>query len=118
MLNEIHLLLALPAFTFLLCCTVLNPNLFIFYIIIINVLAIDKYRRDKAISRNPRRWRIPEAELLLFGLLGGWIGAIFAQHYFNHKRNVIRKMSFQFWFLCSILLNAYIIYVNEEFLFS
>ncbi len=52
------------------------------------------YRRDKAAAKR-RLLRTREARLLLVDLLGGWIGGMFAQVMFRHKR---RKPSFMFPF--------------------
>jgi uncharacterized membrane protein YsdA (DUF1294 family)/cold shock CspA family protein len=52
------------------------------------------YGIDKRSARTGG-WRTPEARLHLFGLLGGWPGAIPAQLLFRHKT---RKPSFQFVF--------------------
>ena len=45
--------------------------------------------------------RVPETRLHLLSLLGGWPGALLAQHYFRHKN---RKASFQivFWLIGSV----------------
>lgn len=49
------------------------------------------------------RWRMSEATLLLLGLLGGWLGAIAAQHLFRHKTS---KASFYVPFRMTVLLNV------------
>lgn len=49
------------------------------------------------------RWRTSEATLLLLGLLGGWPGAIAAQHAFRHKTS---KASFYVAFRVTVLLNV------------
>lgn len=53
------------------------------------------YSADKNAARRGK-WRISERTLLLVDLLGGWIGALFAQIVLRHK---IRKPSFlvPFW---------------------
>lgn len=53
------------------------------------------YGHDKRQSRNSG-WRVEESMLHLFGLLGGWPGALVGQHFFQHKTT---KKSFQitFW---------------------
>lgn len=61
------------------------------------------YRIDKNRARRGQ-WRIPETTLHLCELLGGWTGALFAQHWLRHKN---RKVSFQvvFWLIvCSHLV--------------
>lgn len=57
---------------------------FIIYLIIINVVTFCLYGADKRRARR-KMWRVPEAVLLLFGLLGGSIGAGLAMHFLRHK---------------------------------
>lgn len=45
---------------------------------------------------------MPEATLLLFGALGGWLGALAAQQLFRHKT---QKQPFKTWFILSVALN-------------
>lgn len=54
------------------------------YILIVNILSfalmgIDKNRAKK------RAYRIPEATLFLFALIGGSLGSIVGMHVFHHK---------------------------------
>ncbi len=66
--------------------------------IALGILTFLLYREDKnrAVSK---AWRIPEAQLHLSELFGGWIGALVAQQVFRHKT---RKTSYQLVF-CSIV---------------
>lgn len=48
------------------------------------------------------RMRTPESTLLLLGFIGGWPGAIVAQHALRHKT---RKNAFQALFWVSVVLN-------------
>jgi len=57
------------------------------------------YARDKSAARRGRG-RVRERSLHLIDLLGGWPGALVAQHVFRHKR---RKPSF---FLVTWLIAA------------
>ncbi len=50
-----------------------------------------------------RAWRIPESTLLLAGLLGGWPGALLAQHLLRHKSS---KPSFLAEFWATVALNV------------
>ncbi|RYD65367.1 MAG: DUF1294 domain-containing protein, partial [Verrucomicrobiaceae bacterium] len=59
------------------------------------------YRNDKKRAESGQ-WRIPEAQLHLIELLGGWPGALLAQRRFRHKT---RKVSFQFIFISIIVLH-------------
>ena len=68
----------------------------------ISVVAFYAYWVDKVAARNGHR-RTPEQTLLLFGLLGGWPGAIIAQQVLRHKN---RKASFQAAFWISVVVNC------------
>ena len=59
------------------------------------------YAKDKWSATRKRR-RTPERTLLLFGLAGGWPGALLAQHVLRHKT---AKRSFRFAFRASIVVN-------------
>lgn len=67
-----------------------------------SVLAFLAYAFDKSAARSGR-WRTPESTLHLFGLLGGWPGALLAQRVFRHKS---RKLSFQIGFWITVVLNC------------
>jgi uncharacterized membrane protein YsdA (DUF1294 family) len=60
-----------------------------------SVVAFVAFARDKAAARLGTR-RTPEFVLHFLGALGGWPGALVAQHVFHHKT---RKLEFQivFW---------------------
>lgn len=60
------------------------------------------YALDKSAASNDR-WRTPEGTLHLFGLFGGWPGALAAQRWLRHKS---RKPSFQFVFWATVALNC------------
>ena len=47
-------------------------------------LSIHLYRLDKEAARQGQ-WRVSERTLFLVDLLGGWIGAVFAQALLRHK---------------------------------
>jgi uncharacterized membrane protein YsdA (DUF1294 family)/cold shock CspA family protein len=59
------------------------------------------YRLDKLKAKRGDR-RIPENTLHLLGLIGGWPGALLAQQVFRHKN---RKVSFQIFFLMTVVIN-------------
>ncbi|CAM6206250.1 DUF1294 domain-containing protein [Enterobacter cloacae] len=46
--------------------------------------------------------RIPEVTLLVFGVVGGWPGAIMGQQIFRHKT---QKQPFKTWFLMSVVVS-------------
>ncbi|MDD3165362.1 MAG: DUF1294 domain-containing protein [Oscillospiraceae bacterium] len=59
-------------------------KLVVLYFIVLNILAymlfgVDKYKAVRA------HWRIPEATLLLFAVLGGSVGALVGMRLFLHK---------------------------------
>jgi uncharacterized membrane protein YsdA (DUF1294 family)/cold shock CspA family protein len=60
------------------------------------------YAWDKGAAEANRR-RTPEATLHLWALLGGWPGALVAQHVLRHKS---RKGSFQAMFWTTVAFNA------------
>jgi len=59
------------------------------------------YSSDKQKAQRDK-WRTPESTLLFFGLIGGWMGAIFAHRQLRHKN---RKMDFQAKFWMTVFLN-------------
>ncbi|MBK6630348.1 MAG: cold shock and DUF1294 domain-containing protein [Betaproteobacteria bacterium] len=67
-----------------------------------SILAFLAYALDKSAARN-NRWRTPENTLHLFGLIGGWPGALAAQKMFRHKSS---KASFQGVFWATVVLNC------------
>lgn len=63
--------------------------LFPAYLLIINAAAfflmmMDKFRAQKKL------WRIPEATLMLFALLGGSVGALLGMYTFHHKTRKVK----------------------------
>jgi uncharacterized membrane protein YsdA (DUF1294 family) len=60
------------------------------------------YGLDKSAART-NAWRIPEATLHVLALIGGWPGALVAQHVFHHKS---RKLSFQIAFWTTVAVNC------------
>ncbi len=67
-----------------------------------SVLAFAAYWLDKSAARDGR-WRTAESTLHLFGLAGGWPGALFAQRVFRHKS---RKAEFQRVFWATVIVNC------------
>lgn len=110
-----YLQLAVAASIFTIGYTYLYSLWFILiYVIVVNVFTMVKYFRDKEDARR-KRWRTSEAYLLLLGLVGGWIFAIFAQQIFEHK---FRKVLFQLWFFCTILINICTVCVYRDYIHS
>lgn len=67
-----------------------------------SVVAFVAYLLDKSAARNDR-WRTSESTLHMFGLIGGWPGALIAQKVFRHKSS---KASFQTTFWITVVLNC------------
>jgi len=81
-------------------------NLFIIYLIIINIISfifcfIDKRNAIK------NKWRIPEITLLLLSLVGGCFGFYIGMRLFHHKT---KKIKFEICIPLMIFLWGYIVY--------
>ncbi|AOT43244.1 TPA: DUF1294 domain-containing protein [Enterobacter ludwigii] len=74
---------------------------FILWLLLINVLTLATYGADKMAARRAMR-RVPEATLLVFGLIGGWPGAIIGQQLFRHKT---QKQPFKTYFVVSVIVS-------------
>lgn len=74
---------------------------FILWLLLINVLTLAMYGVDKIAARRAMR-RVPEATLLVFGLIGGWPGAIIGQQLFRHKT---QKQPFKTYFIVSVIVS-------------
>lgn len=66
-----------------------------------SVVTFVAYGEDKRLAQTGG-YRISEAALIGFGLVGGWPGALLAQGYFRHKT---RKQPFRTVFFLSIAVN-------------
>ncbi len=90
--------------------TGLVPAVLVFAYLAASLVSYVLYWLDKAAAGKGRQ-RTPEATLHLVDLLGGWPGALVAQHQFRHKTV---KASFQraFWFrvLANLSVNAWLLY--------
>lgn len=77
-----------------------------------SVVCFVLYAWDKGAAEANRR-RTPEATLHLWALLGGWPGALVAQHVLRHKS---RKASFQavFWSTVVLNLGAVVVLMTSE----
>ena len=67
----------------------------------LSVCAFVAYWLDKRKAK-AGRWRTPESSLQFIALLGGWPGALLAQHYLRHKS---QKRAFLLVFYLGALLN-------------
>lgn len=74
---------------------------FIIWLLLANVLTLVIYGMDKMAARKAWR-RVPEFTLLMFGVVGGWPGAIAGQQLFRHKT---QKQPFKTYFIISVLLS-------------
>lgn len=68
---------------------------------IICIVTFMAYAADKHFAQSDR-WRIPEANLHLLELMGGWPAALFAQRVLRHKS---RKTSYRMVFWMMVVLN-------------
>lgn len=66
-----------------------------------SAVAFGMYALDKKAARQ-NRWRIPEINMHLVALAGGWPGALLAQRAFRHKT---RKQPFQMLFKATVVVN-------------
>lgn len=71
------------------------------WFLLANVLTLVIYGIDKTAARKTWR-RVPESTLLVFGIVGGWPGAIVGQHLFRHKT---QKQPFKTYFIISVLVS-------------
>lgn len=67
-----------------------------------SIIAFMAYALDKSAAIN-NQWRTQESTLHLFGLIGGWPGALAAQRLLRHKS---KKASFQGVFWTTVVLNC------------
>ena len=68
---------------------------------VISLFTFISYWLDKRKAQSGR-WRIPEANLQLLSLIGGWPGALLAQSYLRHKS---KKRAFLTEFWLTVLVN-------------
>jgi uncharacterized membrane protein YsdA (DUF1294 family)/cold shock CspA family protein len=76
------------------------PAIFLYFIT--SCITFIIYAFDKSASMN-NRWRTQESTLHIFGLIGGWPGALIAQRMFRHKN---KKREFQVIFWLSVTINC------------
>jgi uncharacterized membrane protein YsdA (DUF1294 family) len=70
--------------------------------LVISLMTFMAYALDKSAAKSGQR-RTPENMLFLYGLAGGWPGAIFAQQLFRHKSS---KREFQTIFWLTVFFNC------------
>ncbi|MHB9345907.1 DUF1294 domain-containing protein [Enterobacter cloacae] len=98
--------MSLNRFCYLLLMTaaigsLLTTNPLVTWFLLINLLTIVLYGADKMAAREGMR-RVPEATLLVFGVTGGWPGAIVGQQLFRHKT---QKQPFKKYFFISVVVS-------------
>ncbi|EDT4357948.1 TPA: DUF1294 domain-containing protein [Salmonella enterica subsp. enterica serovar Typhi str. CT18] len=71
------------------------------WFLLANVLMLAIYGVDKTAARKTWR-RVPESTLLVFGVVGGWPGAIVGQQLFRHKT---QKQPFKTYFIASVIVS-------------
>jgi uncharacterized membrane protein YsdA (DUF1294 family) len=71
---------------------------FIFLLILLNLITFLVFGYDKYLARTNRR-RISEKTLITLALIGGSIGAVFAQKIFRHKSQKYRNL---FWVILGV----------------
>ncbi|WP_271311514.1 DUF1294 domain-containing protein [Yersinia intermedia] len=104
-----YLILALAAMG-----SIFTSRPFVMWILLTNALTLVVYGVDKMAARKAWR-RVPESTLLMFGLVGGWPGAIVGQHVFRHKT---QKQPFKTYFAISVILNILIVVAVCWLIFS
>ncbi|MBK4726346.1 DUF1294 domain-containing protein [Pantoea agglomerans] len=98
-----YLLMALGAL-----CSAYLPHPVLMWFLLASTLTFLIYGGDKLAARKGWR-RVPEATLLVFGLLGGWPGAIVGQQLFRHKT---QKQPFKTWFVFTVILNLIVLLIT------
>lgn len=73
--------------------------------LLLSLLSYAAYASDKSAARHQRH-RVPERALHLLAVLGGWPGALLAQHTLRHKT---RKPAFQRVFWLSTLTHVVVV---------
>lgn len=70
----------------------------ILLLVLFNLMTFFVFGYDKYLARSNRR-RISEKTLLTLALIGGSVGAVFAQKIFRHKSRKYRNL---FWFILGV----------------
>lgn len=78
-----------------------TPHPLAAWLLLANALTLMIYGVDKLAACKGWR-RVPEFTLLVFGIVGGWPGAVAGQKLFRHKT---QKQPFKTWFIASVLVN-------------
>ncbi len=81
-------------------------KLFLYYLFVINMIAIILYGVDKVLAIAKKR-RISERSLFFIALFGGPIGSIIGMFLFRHK---IKKLKFHLWNIACLIAWLYLLY--------
>lgn len=71
-------------------------------VLVLSAISFVLYGWDKRQAQNDG-WRVPEKNLHLVSLLGGWPGALAGQKFFRHKT---QKQSFQLTYWFTVILHV------------
>lgn len=82
--------------------TIQNIFYYIAAVLVLSVASFLMYGWDKRQAKTGG-WRVPEKNLHLLSLFGGWPGAILGQNYFRHKT---QKQSFRGMFWLTVVLHV------------
>ncbi|MBU4683562.1 DUF1294 domain-containing protein [Cedecea davisae] len=85
--------------------SIFTSHPFVIGLLFANILTLVIYGVDKMAARKAWR-RVPETTLLIFGVVGGWGGALVGQQLFRHKT---QKQPFKTYFIISVILNIVVI---------
>lgn len=80
----------------------LLPFWVLFFYAVASFITFIAYAIDKSAAQK-NRWRTKESTLHLFSLVGGWLGALFAQKVLRHKS---KKQEFKMVFWITVILNC------------
>lgn len=80
------------------------------YLLVVNIVEFFLMYFDKRRAIK-KKWRVPEFDLLVLGMIGGGIGGLLAQQLFHHKT---RKMRFYFAFIFGTLVSIAILYFSYK----
>ena len=83
----------------------------VIWFLLANLLTLLLYGVDKMAARKDWR-RVPESTLLVFGVVGGWGGAIAGQQIFRHKT---QKQPFKTYFIISVIVSISVMGVVYQF---
>lgn len=80
------------------------------YVLLVNVITLCLYARDKSLAQHNKH-RISEKTLHLWSLLGGWLGALIGQKWCRHKT---QKKPFKYYYWLTIIINIAIVWCAFE----